>query len=238
VAQQWKGSCLGYLFLLVLLVWAPTMMRVQRELSRWANDEAGIYIDQIPKIQITDGVVSTDVQTPYFIRNKDGSVAAIIDLTGATTSLDETSAAMLLTARTLTVKKYERETETYNLAEVKAFSFDKARAANWLATARRLAVPVLFPIFVIIGFFYRAVQALIYSVIGLMLKGQNSALEFPQVFRIAVVALTPVMLINAVAEMTRTRIPGWWIICLAIALGYLIFGIRANADNKVMAQPG
>ena len=83
VAKHWRGVGFIYLLLIVILSWLPDLTKMQLSSQAWRGDAAESFIRQIPAINITDGVASADVETPYFIKDpKDGKVLAIIDFTG------------------------------------------------------------------------------------------------------------------------------------------------------------
>lgn len=233
VARYWHGTGYLYIFVAVLLVWIPSAIRVQRGFSRWADQETPRFTQQIPRITIRKGEVSTDVTTPYFIKAEDGKPLVIIDTTGQYQSLDDTEAFALLTKNKV-IARDERQTRIYDLSTVDSFDFDRTRAESWLQTARTWLVPVFFPLAVIFSFIFRAIQILIYAAIGLLFARMvNANLNYLTLMRLAAVALTPVLLLNLILEFMPVRIPGWWIIGTLIGLGYLFFGVRSNAESAV-----
>jgi hypothetical protein len=76
---HWRGTGLLYIFIALLLVWIPTVIRMQVGFSRFAAQEGSRFTQQIPHITIRKGQVSTDVTTPYFIKGDDGKPLVIID---------------------------------------------------------------------------------------------------------------------------------------------------------------
>jgi hypothetical protein len=82
VGRHWRGTGLLYIFIALLLVWIPTVIRMQVGFSRFAAQEGSRFTQQIPHITIRKGQVSTDVTTPYFIKGDDGEPLVIIDTTG------------------------------------------------------------------------------------------------------------------------------------------------------------
>ncbi len=233
VGRHWRGAGLLYIFLLLLLVWVPSVIRMQIGFSRFANQEAPRFTQQIPRITIRKGEVSTDVATPYVIKADDGAPVVIIDTSGQYQSLDDTPAYILLTKNKL-IARDERQTRVYDLSTVESFDFDRTRAESWLQTARTWIVPVIFPLGVLFSFIFRAIQILIYAAVGLLFARMMDAnLSYQTLMRLAAVALTPVLLLNLLFEFVPLRIPGWWLIGTGIGLGYLFFAVRANAGSAV-----
>jgi hypothetical protein len=47
---------------------------------------------------------------------------------------------------------------------------------------------------------------------------------------VTAVAITPVVLLDTLRSLAEMKIPLWWPICFAIAMAYLFFAIKANAE--------
>jgi hypothetical protein len=228
----WKWKVSGVLYLLVLVAIACTLSvtRAQIGFIKWANEEAVFYANQIPKITIQNGEASTDVETPYLIKDETGEVAAIIDLTGELKSVDETNARVLLTKTDVSVKKDARETRTYQLAEIRIKEVDKTRILGWVDTAKFWFIPVVYPLIVLFGFIFRLAQVLIYSLVTMAFipRAQRTYLR---VFRLTAVAVTPIILIDAVVGFFSIEIPAWWFAGILIAVGYIFFAAKSIPET-------
>jgi uncharacterized protein DUF1189 len=232
VGRHWRGTGFLYMFLILVVLWIPTMIKMHVGFSRFAEQEAPRFIQQIPRITITNGIVSTDVPTPYFINGDDGKPLAIIDTTGKYQSLDDTPAYILLT-RNQVFARDERQTRIYDLSGVQSFELDRARAEGWLQMAKRWLVVVLFPIVLISSFVFRAIQMLIYAAVGLLFARMlNTTLSYLTLMRLSAVALTPVLILNLLLEFLPFEIPVWWLIGTLIGLGYLFFAVKSNSESS------
>lgn len=234
VGRRWSSTTFLYLLLLLALVWIPSMFKLQQELGRWIQQEAPALVSQIPTITITNGEVSTDVETPYFIREPEkDTVLAIIDLTGEYTSLDDSDARVLLTKDTFFMKKDERETRTYDLSGIEKFAVDENRVAGWLELLATWLPVLLYPFAVLFSFLYRIVQALLYAAIGLLFaKALKASLGYAALLRLAVVSITPVILLSTAGELAGVTIPSWWLLAFIVAMAYLFFAIKANTEPE------
>jgi hypothetical protein len=232
VAEHWRGTGLLYLLIIAALVWIPTTIKMHREFGRFATNEAPRITQQIPRITITDGKVSTDVATPYFIKDPaDGTPLMIIDTTGEYQNLDETPARILLT-KTKLIARSESDVRTYDLSGIKSFEVDRARVEGWLATGKTWLSLVLYPILVIGTFALRAIQILVYALIGsLFARMMNANLSYKTLMRLAAVAITPVIVLNLIFEFLPVRIPMWWLIGTVLGLGYLFFAVKSNSET-------
>lgn len=231
VGRNWRGTGLLYMLILLIVVWIPTMIKMQIGFSRFVQQEAPKITAQIPRITIKNGEASTDVETPYFIRDEKGNPVAIIDTTGEHQNLDDSPAFLLLTKNKL-ISRNRQQTRIYDLETVGSFEMDRARVEGWLQTAKTLMVPVLFPLLLILSFVFRAIQMLIYAAIGLLFaKMLNTSLGYKTLMRLAAVALTPVLLLNLLLEFMPFSIPFWWLLGTLIGLAYLFFAVKSNADS-------
>ena len=234
VGKRWSSTTFLYLLLLLALVWIPAMFKLQQEFSRWIQQEAPALVSQIPTITITNGEVSTDVETPYFIREPEkDTVLAIIDLTGEYTSLDDSEARMLLTKDTFFMKKDERETRTYDLSGIEKFAVDENRVAGWLELLATWLPVLLYPFAVLFSFLFRLVQALLYAAIGLLFaKALKAPLGYAALLRLAIVAITPVILLSTAAELAGVTIPSRWLLAFVVAMIYLFFAVKATTEPE------
>ena len=233
VRRHWRGTGLGYLFVILVLVWIPTMIKMQWGLTRFVNNEAPRLTQQVPRITITKGQVSTDVATPYFIKGDDGTPLMIIDTTGQYQTLDDTPAYVLLT-KTKIITRDERQTRSYDLAPVESFEVDRTRVEGWLQVVKDWLALAAFPLLLVFSFIFRAIQVLIYAAIGLLFaRILNTNLNYQTLMRLAAVSLTPVLVLNLLLEFVPFHIPLWWLLGTAVGLGYLFFAVKANDESEV-----
>src|SRR6266850_121192 len=234
VAKHWRGTGLLYLFILLAVFWIPTIIKGQLATSAWVDGDSKEITKQIPAITISKGQVSTDVTTPYFIKDpKTGTDIAVIDTTGTYTSLENTGAKFLLTKSKLIMSKSATETQTYDLSGVQSFYVDRSRVEGWLVAAKRWFVPVLYPLAVIFSFIFRAIQLLIYALIGLLFARMLHAnLSYKTLMRLSAIAITPVLVLDLVLEFVPIHIPRWSLLGIVIALAYLFFAVKVNADAE------
>jgi hypothetical protein len=212
------------------------MIQMQRGLTRFVNNEAPRITQQIPRITITKGQVSTDVATPYFIKDDEGTPLMIIDTTGQHQTLDDSPARVLLT-KTKVVMRDERQTRIYDLAPVESFEVDRTRVEGWLQMMKSWLALAAFPLLLLCSFIFRAIQVLVYAAIGLLFARMlNTNLSYKTLMRLAAVALTPVLLLNLLVEFVPFHVPLWWLLGTAIGLGYLFFAVKSNDDSEVTSQ--
>ncbi len=229
VALRWQGIAFGYLLLLLAICWIPGITNIQRSFASFVDNEAPLIIDQVPPITIVEGRAFIDGPQPYTIRDPEtGEALVVIDTTGTITSLEQTDARGLVTARQAIFKKSAIETRTFSFENVDRYTLDQQKVYHWLDIAKTYAAPALYPFCVLGSFAFRIVQALIYATIGLLLAALcKCRLPFDALLRLAVVAITPAILVGTLCDAAGIHLPlaGLWFFLLA--MGYLLFGIRA-----------
>ena len=235
VGQNWKGIAALYLLLLLAFCWIFETWAVNAKVSQFITNEVPPFVEQIPEITIQDGSVSINKPVPYLIRDPESNnVIAIIDTSGQYTSLDNSEAYLLLTKNKLIGKESEIKTRVYDLSQIDEFFLDQATANKFLNMFKTYFPFVFYICAVIFSFIYRLVQVLIYGAIGLLFcKLVKTRLAYQTVVRLAVIAITPVVLIDTVLEVTGFKVPVFWLMAFAIAMCYLYVGVEANRASSV-----
>jgi len=234
VGKHWRGTGLLYLAMVIALVWIPTVIKGHIEMSRWVDSDSKEITKQIPAITISRGQVSTDVTTPYFIKDpKTGADIAIIDTTGQYESLENTNAKILLTKSKVIMDKGGSRSETYDLAGVQIFYVDRSRVEGWLVNLKHWLFVGLYPLAVIFSFIFRAVQILIYALVGMLFARMlNANLNYKTLMRLAAISITPVLILDLILEFVHINIPWWTLIGIVIGLAYLFFAVKVNAEPE------
>ena len=233
VGQNWKGVNFLYLLLLLTVCLIPTMINLHRGMSNFVNNEAPAIINQIPEITITDGRVSIKEAQPYYIIDADSNKPlAIIDTTGRIDSLKETDALCLLTGNKVIMKKSNFENRTYDLSQIESFAINGEQITGWLQIGKKFLAVVIYPFALLGSYVYRIVQVLIYAAIGLLFASFcNTKLSYAALVRLAVVAVTPCIIVSTALGLAGTSLPGF--LYLVMALVYLFFAVKSNADIPV-----
>lgn len=232
VGKNWQGVAAGYLLLLLILVWIPALFFFKFHLDAQTAGASTDFLKQIPDIRIQQGVVSVDKPMPYRITNpKDGKTIVVIDTTGQVTSLEQADAHMLLTKDKLIVKKSANEARVFNLSNVKDVKIDALRVKQFIARMTQWIIYIFFPVLVIVTFIYRILQALLYGAFGMVAaKVLKVNIIFQQSMRLAVIAMTPAIIISTILFMLGYSFAYEYAMYFVMSMSYLIFGIQANKE--------
>jgi len=234
VCHRWKGTGFGYLFLLLAVCWIVPIVKLHERLSAFVENEAPKVVSQIPVVTIAGGRLSIDEPQPYYIYGPDmREKLVVIDATGAVTSLEDADTVVLITETGATFKKSDLETRTISFREIDDFSLDQETITNWLRIGKS-SIPPVFYVFAVLGSFSgRIVQILVYGGIGLVFASMlKSRLAYTALMRIAVVAVTPCILVKTVLSACEITVPfaGFWY--FLAAMFFLFFGVKAASQDE------
>ncbi len=203
-------------------------------------ESAAEFLAEVPRITISQGKVSIDRQEPYFIENpENGEVLVIIDTTGQYTSLDGVNALALVTRTNVMIKRNERETRIFDLSGIEHFVIDRNLIHEWLQIFEKWFPIVIFPFALLFSFLYRTIQVLIYAIIGILFtKILRVKLGFRALMSISIMSITPVLILDTALDFAKMAIPFWTLLCFVIAMGFLFYGVKANAEDAFHSELG
>jgi hypothetical protein len=209
VGLQWKGICFGYLFLFLAICWIPMMVKIHLSYTGFVKNDAPPIVDQIPEITITDGKVSIEEPQPYFIRDPDSNqIIGVIDTTGSIKSPADANAFCLLTNNSIIMKQSHFETRTIDLSQVKSFTVSGDGIMKFLHNIKKFLAIILYPTFLLISYVYRIIQVLIFAAVGLLFASMcKVSLRYGALLRLAVVAMTPCMIIKTAFGLAGVYFP-------------------------------
>jgi hypothetical protein len=226
-----------YIFFLILLITLTLTVRYSYDFRKGLNIAVNWALQNLPPIEIQNGIASVDVRQPYRIAEED--FALIIDTTGGITSLDEHKKGVLLMKNKVMYKESDIKTETYNLSNIESLKIDE----NFLNSLRRNATWILFPImfiFLYIGFcIARFLQILLFSLISVATTSiSNIRLNYKQLFNIGIYAITPSTVLGALLALFGIQLPLFGIIYSGMYIIYIIMAILTCKEEKAESAPG
>ena len=239
VGLNWKGLCFGYLLLILAVCWIPAMVWINTGFAGFINKDAPTVVEQVPEITITDGQVSIDEPQPYYIREPDtNDILVVIDTTGTIESPHDANAFCLLTKTSMIMKQSNFETRTYDLSQVKSLTVSGDGIMKLLHIMKKFLFIVLYPIALLSSYVYRIIQALIFAAIGLLFASLcRVSLSYGALLRLAVVAMTPCMIIKTVFGLAGVHLPCIVLLLyFLITLAYLYFGVHACSQIPLTEQ--
>ena len=233
VGRNWSSQ--GALTLLIILafIWIPYTAQIHMQDMPETERELAKMVKDIPRIEIRNGQVHTAAPMPYTIYDQEtGAPMLIIDTTGEVTSLSHLPKGMLLTRNQLFIKNNEYQTRSYDLTGIDEFYVDQQRLEGWISVIRHIAAIVIYPFAVLGVYAYRLIQGCIYALVGLLFANiLKVELRYSAIIQMTYVALTPMLILDAVKTLLNLEIPLWTPICITLVLVYLFYGMKANQEE-------
>ncbi|MBY0549028.1 MAG: DUF1189 domain-containing protein [Candidatus Obscuribacterales bacterium] len=241
VARKWTGIGFGYLTVVTLVCVAFSSIG----LTIAINNKAEELLAKLPAITFSkDHKLSIDKPVPHVVQldipgeqNK-----LVFDTSGKMTSLEDAPGAIaLVTADELILT--DRATEE-NRASWKSLNADESWSLNRsnITKVKTVLGQVIWGLMVVAGLFSlfgHYFLALLYGAIGLIMSNVTGAkLGFGAAVRLAVVAMTPGMIISmglwVIGQTALTGLWGW--LSVPVTLGYLYFACAAAAKDSPEAM--
>lgn len=230
VAKNWRGFAFSYLLLVLAIFWLPATFQMYFYMHNFVTKTTPQIVQQLPTITLKDGQASIDKPSPYFIRTPDNHILAVIDTSGQFTSPDQTQGVVLLTKDKLYIKRNATEVRQYELKNTEDMVITQTKVYNFLHLVKNWGLFIVYPILVIGSWIYRVIETLIYAIIGTLIFANimKVKLEYQQILRIAVMAVTPPIVLSTVLDFFFITFPYQFFLYFIIAMAYIVYGINAN----------
>jgi hypothetical protein len=233
VARQRGRRTLGFYLLLVLFATLTTTLWATVELHKAAK-LIEPHLREIPNVTIKNGVASADVEQPWVrsLGNENGmEFVLIIDTTGKLDDFAPDQQGFFLKRTSMILKKPGERRET-GLDKFPDAKVGPDTVRGWIDWALK-RLPFL--IGLVLLFYYASVklmQALVLVLVALLAaSGRKRPLEFGALFTVAVYALVPAVLADALLLFLPFSIPYFWLLYFVIGCLYVIFGMRRIPDE-------
>ena len=237
VARNWGGIGFWYLFLLELITWTLLLVKFHWAVAAFAKNDFPTMVQDVPPITLRNGHVTSPVNQPYYMKDtKTGKPFAVLDTTGTINTLDDTDPGVmvLITDHKVWSRQDKNQIKETDLSTIKkSFYIDKSKLTGWMDSFSRFAAIGALPVFVIACLIGRLLWVLLCGAVNMAFSaGFGAELTFAAAMRLAVLAITPIILLNTVFELTGASIPLWMLLGICLELLYMAMAVRANARPK------
>ncbi len=229
VARQWQGIGLLYLLIVSALVVMPVTMQIREGYLAFTEDELPLYLDELPELTIQNGLASTPEERPYII-NERGTTEPfiVVDTTGQYTDLDQTSAAILITADQISIRKDDVSSQSYSFTDLSDMTIDRSSIETFLTTTGKFVLPLVYVILIAVAWFWRFSQAMVYALLaGWLARRQGVTLRYNSFVRLCAVALTPAMIMDMLIGVLGLSLPFAGLLFIALEVMYVRFAIQS-----------
>jgi hypothetical protein len=232
VVTNWRGLAFQYMVLLVLVSWLIVATGLFLAVDGAMRGPLGEIISKLPAITIKDGTMTIDKPSPYVveIKVKDQTLpVAVFDATTDEPKADS-QAAFLFGKHNFFLGSGGQASQ-FEWKQYEGTNLNQASYKSFVEVVKTYLPIFAFAFGVPFGFIVMAIQSFIWAVLGLAVAGMaNIKLTYSELVRLAVVAMTPGMIIEPVIKLV---VPGFFIpVGLLITIGYFIFAILANKSTN------
>lgn len=233
VAQNWGGSVVLYLFVLLAISWGIMMIQIQPTLKLMFAQMGSRYYQQFPEIVIKEGVVNTPENKPYIIIDPDTQKPfAVIDTSGKYQDFTTVpSDTVVLVRKDAVIYQYKKEVKTQKIPNDLNMTLKPDHVKTTLISIGSWLWILILPITLLASFIYRLVQSLVYAVIGEIFAAlSNIKINYSEMLKMTMITLTPVIVLDTILDFLHISFPLQWLMYFGISMAYLIFALRANKN--------
>ncbi len=234
VGKHWRGLALGYLLFLLAIAWLPSVVKINQMISKFENEFLADIIDKVPEMEINDGKLITSVKMPYIMDLKDNEPFVVIDTNATVSDYDQYKRPLLITKDEIIFKRSKSDTRIISFKEMPNFYLDGVAVDNFSNKVLSIAKILLYPLLVLNSFFARIFQAMILAVIGLIFASSlNTEIGYSNLMRLAIVAMTPIIILRTIVFYFGINIPFFWLIGMIMTLVYLFIAVSAYEEEDL-----
>ena len=236
VAASWRSMGIAYLLLILTLCWIPSMIKLHLQMSHGLQTFQKQLWSQVPTIRFENGQVITPENRPYIISfgGAKNPLVLILDTSGHFKSLDGERAQFLITRHRMFIRQQSGEIRMYDLSQshAKPFVFNQARVGRVLHPLKYWALAALYATIFLLSVIKRLIQAFFMALIGMIIVAiLKSDLDLGALLSVAIVSMTPAMVIETLIGVTGKSIPHLWILWALLLTGYFLFALNAASDK-------
>ena len=239
VVNNWKG--VAFLYLTVMCVVSTTISAIGFYVSLVGLQHGviGDFVKKLPEITIKDGMMKIDKPSPYMVdmMPPNASTSLPVVLFDANTdepkiSPDPPSPPFVLTKHNMYIgsgtQATQYEWKQFEGTHLTQDSYHKF--IDMIVTYAPLGVVVIVSP---LAFIWCAIGASILGAIGMAIAGiANVKLTYGELVRLAVVAMTPGLLLEPIFKMIN---PLLGLLGFFLTMGFLVFGVLANKSAQTPA---
>ena len=237
-AREWTiGRALFHLLVLLALTWAIALAKIHRDMTAYAAGPGRRIVEQVPPITLAGGKLSTPEAHPYSVTDPEtGKTLAVIDTTQSQPPDSASDAQIVVTRDRIVVRRSALDSRTFDVSElvtqlgVKEGTLTPDELTTLLSALATWLPTILFPVLLAFSYIYRLAHGVLYALVGLVFGNLlRVPLAFDAAFRLGVVAMTPAVALQTVAELAGQELHG--VLYVLVALGYLFTAVQSNSER-------
>lgn len=237
VYSHWgAGRMLVYILLLLTLITIPFAVKTQISWNRFMKNTASALLEDFPEIHIQNGQISCTGELPFLLA-LDSTTTFIVDTTGLYSATEGEPGQILLTNGWISMVKKSGEVRQYELANVENFTISEEKIKEWGRLIGFLIIPLTLLSFVCFPGIGQFIRGFFFALIGMLVASLNDKLgEFGGLYKVALIAGTPTILISRLLSLMGVAFPGLGFVLFGVSCFYIWFGVT-SLKNKPFLPP-
>jgi len=228
VARAWRGSGLGYLFLVTACCSLFITVRAASILDDFFSHQLMPVLNQVPTLSIKGGELQPLTTTPLVIMAPESQRPGLIIDTSAQPRLDELSPQVWLLQHQARVRQPDGNYQVVDFSSMGDLELDKPTLMAVADKLRSFVKVLSFLPIQLSEFVYRLLQALLYSIAGLAYcRLLKVSLGYQVLLRLTCVAMTPALLISSLLFFMGVNLPVLGVLYFVASQAYLYFAIQS-----------
>ncbi len=196
VAHRWSGFAIGTLCLFVLLHSMAYVIAMHHSYKAFMRSDGAVMLSQIPDITVISGQLRINQSWPHYIKDAKGRVWVQFDATYNESQFGTNQ--IWITATDIYIRPAYGDVHRFSLSSVKDLSLTQKQIRDAFTSLQKQFLLYLLPVLLVLFMIYRLLQVAVLSLWGKFLNRILGVfLTVPQIIRLTVVAMIPVLLIDA-----------------------------------------
>lgn len=230
VARSWRGSGLGYLFLVTCCCSLFLAVQAASMLDDFFNRQLVPVINQLPTLTIKEGELQPLATTPLIIMEPGTRQPGLIIDTSPRPRLDELMPQVWLLQHQIRMRQPDGHYQAFEFSSIPDLELELDRPTLMASADKMLSIIKVISIFPIqlSQFCYRLLQALLYSIAGLAYcRLLKVSLGYQALLRLTCVAMTPALVISTLLFFMGIQVPVFGVLYFVASQAYLYFAIQS-----------
>jgi Protein of unknown function (DUF1189). len=228
VARGWRGSGLGYLFLVTACCSLLITVRAASILDDFFSRQLMPVLNQLPTLSIKEGTLQPLATRPLVILAPGSQQPGLIIDTSTQPKLDELSPQVWLLQHQARVRQPDGNYQVVDFSSMGDLELDKPALMAFADKLRSIVKVLSFVPIQLSEFVYRLMQALLYSLAGLAYcRVLKVSLGYQALLRLTCVAMTPALLISTLLFFMGIQLPVLGVLYFVASQAYLYFAIQS-----------
>ena len=227
VLHYWRRFWFFYLLLVVVVTSLPGLALFRITLGTFMQDEMPGILSSFPPVEIENGraVLPESVQQPVIINDSQGRPAMVIDTT-AGGALRSSDAPLIFSRDKLIMQDGNEAVELLSFHSLQNLTLDSTALQEMTEFYRNWFLPFLIPVGLFVKLVVILIQIALFAGFGfLMARVRGMVIPYRGAWRLAVVAVTPAMLLQILLMPIMGDSEALGLILLVALFGYMWFAL-------------